>query len=186
MGLNWKVSSRSIGVLCTKAASSAEVFGPNVTLFFRPLDKCAQGAASSAAPAKPGQPDPILLAYGEELPLEHCTEGADESDDGGARRLLRSHAAAAAAAGPNCGFKRAAYQVWLHRWLLTWAPQRAQACSGGHFVGLDCGLKRSADLIESLGGFLLGRSCGFKRAAYQVRLRRCPLDMGSIPCCKVD
>ena len=71
-----------------------------------------QGAASSAAPAKQGGPaDATLLAYGEELPPEDCTEGADESDDGGARRLLRSHAAAAAANGPNGGFKRAAYQV---------------------------------------------------------------------------
>ncbi len=73
---------------------------------------CLQGAASSAAPAKQGHPaDATLLAYGEELPPEDCTEGADESDDGGARRLLRSHAAAAAANGPNGGFKRAAYQV---------------------------------------------------------------------------
>ncbi|BDA42156.1 hypothetical protein COCOBI_03-0410 [Coccomyxa sp. Obi] len=77
----------------------------------RTLMSTLQGAASSAAPAKAGQPDTMLLAYGEELPPEDCTEGADESDDGGARRLLRSHAAAAAAAGPNCGFKRAAYQV---------------------------------------------------------------------------
>lgn len=79
---------------------------------------CPQGAASSAAPAKAsGQPDAMLLAYGEELPQEDCTEGADESDDGGARRLLRSHVAAAAAAGPNCGFKRAAYQVRIAGWL---------------------------------------------------------------------
>lgn len=77
-----------------------------------------QGAASSAAQApkagagNDGLPDAMLLAYGEELP-EDCTEGADESDDGGARRLLRSHAAAAAANGngPHGGFKRAAYQV---------------------------------------------------------------------------
>ena len=57
----------------------------------------------------------MLLAYDEELPPEDCTEGADESDDGGARRMLRSHAAAAAAAagtgGNGAGFKRAAIQV---------------------------------------------------------------------------
>jgi hypothetical protein len=53
-------------------------------------------------------PAEMLLAYNEELP-EDCTEGADESDDGGVRRLLRSHAAAAN--GSQGGFKRAAFQV---------------------------------------------------------------------------
>ncbi len=57
----------------------------------------------------------MLLAYNEELPPEDCTEGADESDDGGVRRMLRSHAAAAAAAAGTAGngasFKRAALQV---------------------------------------------------------------------------
>ena len=60
---------------------------------------CAQGAASSAAACMKGGPGAadVLLALHEELPGD-CTEGADESDDGGARRCLRSHAAAAAAA----------------------------------------------------------------------------------------
>lgn len=52
----------------------------------------------------------MLLAYNEELP-EDCTEGADESDDGGARRLLRSQAAATG----QGGFKHAAFQVSWHR-----------------------------------------------------------------------
>ncbi|CAK0771125.1 hypothetical protein CVIRNUC_003835 [Coccomyxa viridis] len=80
----------------------------------RTLMSSLQGAASSVAAANKGAE--MLLAYNEELPPEDCTEGADESDDGGARRMLRSHAAAAAAAaagsrGAGAGFKHAALQV---------------------------------------------------------------------------
>ena len=69
----------------------------------------------------------MLLAYDEELPPEDCTEGADESDDGGACRMLRSHAAAVAAAagtgGNGAGFKRAAIQVCALRLLLYIQPR---------------------------------------------------------------
>ena len=93
----------------------------------------------------------MLLAYDEELPPEDCTEGADESDDGGARRMLRSHAAAVAAAagtgGNGAGFKRAAIQVCAmrlllhiqprlhlqydsHMLLMSMSAKQAQACTG--------------------------------------------------------
>ena len=73
----------------------------------------------------------MLLAYNEELPPEDCTEGADESDDGGVRRMLRSHVAAAAAgtAGTGASFKRAALQVCAFgngNALLCWIKSRQQ------------------------------------------------------------